>query len=128
MWHMEDIKNGLKYKIKEKTTQNQSASAMGSGALDVFSTPSMIALMEKTSMLCVERFLNEAETTVGGAVNIRHKRATAIGGSVVGDCKVISIEGKKIEFEVSVTENGIVIGEGYHTRFIVNKELFMRKL
>ena len=125
---MKQITIGLKYEIEEKITKDQAASAIGSGALNVFGTPSMIALMEKTAMLSVEKFLDSTETTVGTAVNIRHKRATAIGSKVICESKVVSIDGSKIDFEVEVRENGILIGDGYHTRYVVNKDRFMRSL
>lgn len=125
---MEDIKRGLFLEIKENVTESMSAEKIGSGALNVYSTPSMIALMEKTSMLCVNSLLNENETTVGGAVNIRHYKPTAIGRTVICKSKVTNIQGKKIDFEVEVTESGDVIGNGQHTRFIVKNDLFMKNL
>jgi len=125
---MEGIKQSLFLEIKEKVTESMSAGKIGSGALNVYSTPSMIALMEKTSMLCVDSLLNENETTVGGAVNIRHYKPTAIGRTVISKSKVTNLQGKKIDFEVEVTESGDVIGNGQHTRFIVKKDLFMKNL
>lgn len=125
---MDSLKIGLAFEIEEKITQDKSAATIGSGGLDVYSTPSMIALMEKTSMMCVDALLEERETTVGGAVNIRHYKPTAIGKSVICKSKVVSIQGKKIDFEVEVFENEILIGNGKHTRFIVDKNLFMEKL
>lgn len=104
------------------------ASALGSGALDVFSTPSMIAMMEKASMLCINDCMNENQTTVGGAVNIRHLKASAIGCIVECISKVLSVDGKKVEFEVSATVNDELIGNGFHTRYIVDKQKFMSSL
>ena len=48
---------------------------LGSGTLSVFSTPSMIASMERASMLCVSELLEEGETTVGGLVEVKHLKA-----------------------------------------------------
>ena len=89
---------------------------------------SMIALMEKTCMLCVEKNLDESETTVGIAVNIEHKKATVIGSTVICESEVTHVDGRRIDFKVQVTENGILVGDGKHKRFVVDKERFMRNL
>jgi len=125
---MKELVPGLKLSIEEKVTSDNVATAIGSGALDVYSTPSMIALMEKASMLCVDDCINAEQTTVGGLVNIRHVKATALGRIVFCESKVSAVDGKKIEFEVSAYVDGVLIGSGYHTRFIVNKQKFMNML
>jgi predicted thioesterase len=123
---MKEIKPGIVYTLTEDVTKEMSASHVGSGLLDVYSTPAMIALMEKTSYLCVQPYLEASESSVGGAVNIRHMKPTAIGQKVVCVSQVKAVENKKIEFELEVTENGIVIGKGAHVRFVVDKGSFMK--
>lgn len=123
--YMIEIKPGTACTITEEVTVEKSASHVGSGLLDVYSTPAMIALMEKTSYLCVQPYLEASESTVGGAVNIRHMKPTAIGQKVVCVSQVKAVENKKIEFELEVTENKMVIGKGTHVRFVVDRESFM---
>jgi predicted thioesterase len=123
---MKGIKPGIAYTLTEEVTEEMSASHVGSGLLDVYSTPAMIALMEKTSYLCVQPYLEASESTVGGAVDIRHMKPTAIGQKVVCVSQVKVVENKKIEFELEGTENGIVIGKGTHIRFVIDKESFMK--
>lgn len=123
---MKEIKPGLEFTCTEEVTIEKSASQVGSGLLDVYSTPAMIALMEKTSFLCIDQYLEETESSVGGAVNIRHLKPTAIGQRVVCVSRVKAVEKKKIEFDLEVAENGIVIGKGTHTRFVIDKESFMK--
>ncbi len=125
---MKEIKTGSIYKVEEIVTQEKSASQVGSGLLDVYSTPAMIAFMEKASYLCIEQFLDQNESTVGGAVNIKHLKPTVIGKKVVCTSKVISVDRKKIEFELEVKEDDTVIGTGNHTRFVIDKESFLKLL
>jgi predicted thioesterase len=125
---MKEIEIGTSRQISEVVTTAQSASQVGSGLLDVYSTPAMIALMEKTSCLCVEKYLDQSESTVGGAVNIRHLKPTAIGQEVICTSKVTAVSGKRIDFEVEVREDGKPIGNGIHTRFVIDKELFLKNL
>jgi predicted thioesterase len=78
--------------------------------------------------LCVEKYLDQSESTVGGAVNIRHLKPTAIGQEVICTSKVTAVSGKRIDFEVEVREDGKPIGNGIHTRFVIDKELFLKNL
>jgi len=125
---MKNIEVGTVYTLEEWVSEEKSANQIGSGVLDVYSTPSMIALMEKASYLCVETYLEEHESTVGGSVNIRHLKPTAIGKNVACTSRVTAADGKRIEFEVEVMEGKKLIGKGTHTRFVVNKELFLKML
>ncbi len=125
---MKLIAAGITCQLAELVTDDKSASRVGSGLLDVYSTPAMIALMEKASYLCVQEFSDENETTVGGAVNIRHMKPTAIGKTVVCKSTVIEVKDTRIEFEVEVKEDEVVIGKGMHTRFVIDKSEFVKNL
>ena len=127
-WIMKEIEIGIKHHVDETVTDEKSASHVGSGLLNVYSTPAMIALMEKTSYLCVEKYLDENESTVGGAINIRHLKPTAIGKKVMCESTVKSVAGKRIDFDVIVYEDGIPIGNGTHTRFVIDKVQFLKNL
>lgn len=119
---------GLSLTLEEIATQDKSAVNIGSGALEVYSTPSMIALMEKTSFMCVQQYLNEDESTVGGMVNIKHLKPTALGQRVVCNSVITEVNDKKITFQVEVHEHNLIIGLGQHTRFVINKTAFMASL
>lgn len=125
---MEELKPGLQKEQREKVTSDMSAATVGSGALDVYSTPSMIALMETTAMKCVEPFLESSQSTVGGAVDIRHYKPTAIGATVHCKCELVEVKGKKLLFHVAVYENDQIIGDGQHVRFIVDVTSFMENI
>lgn len=119
---------GISITIEEIVTEDKSASNIGSGAMDVYSTPSMIAFMEKASFMCVQQYLDEDESTVGGLVNIKHLKPTALGEKVTCKSVITEVKGKKIAFEVEVYEGSSMIGGGVHTRFIINKSAFMKGL
>ena len=125
---MKDISIGLSYQLKEKVTNIKSARSIGSGTLDVYSTPSMIALLEKTSWKCIVTYLDKDETSVGGSVNVLHLRPTAIGKNVLCTSKVISVEKNRVEFHVEIYEGDKMIGKGTHIRFIVKKSSFLSGL
>lgn len=123
-----ELTPGLSVTIEEIVTKEKSASSIGSGALDVYSTPSMIAFMERASFMCVQQYLNEDESTVGGLVNIKHLKPTALEKKVVCKSVITEIKGKKITFRVEIYEGDSLIGVGLHTRFVINKIGFMKQL
>ena len=104
------------------------ASAVGSGGLDVFATPSMVALVEHAAMTAVAPYLAEGDTTVGGHISTSHLAPSPIGATIEAEAVVTAVEGKKIEFEVEARCGGQVIGRGTHLRFVVNAAKFMAKL
>lgn len=123
-----DIKLGIKRKQDLIVTDDVTASSYGSGLVDVFATPAMIALMESTCQLSVREFLNEGDMTVGTLVNVKHLKATPVGMRVECESELTFQDGRRLVFKVSANDERGLIGEGIHERFIVNREEFMHKL
>ena len=66
---------GMELILKKVVSSSETADAVASGALKVFSTPMMIAFMESTAFELAQKNLEEGDTTVGTAVNIKHLKA-----------------------------------------------------
>jgi len=100
----------------------------GSGLVEVFATPAMIALMEKTAQDSIQPHIADGQITLGTEICVSHSRAVGIGAQV--NCKSLLIEtdGRKFRFEVSVFNNDGMIGKGYHVRMMADKDRFMHKL
>lgn len=107
--------------------ENYTAKTMGSGTLEVFATPAMIALMEKTAWKSVQDHLDEGQGTVGIALDVKHVAATPLGMKVCCESQLIQIDGKKLTFSVKAYDEIGLIGEGTHERFIVMNEKFQNK-
>ncbi len=122
-----EISVGLKGTVKETVNCTNTAKIVGSGSLEVFATPMMIALMEKASCAALEGHLDEGSTTVGTMVNIEHLSATPVGMEVTVESTVTAVDGRKISFETTAFDEAGVIGKGTHDRFIVNAEKFTAK-
>ena len=124
------IKIGEINKETRKVMKSDSAASLGSGDLEVYSTPSMVAFMEYTSKNLINKYIDtEVLTSVGVSLKIKHLKATKIGDKITCHAKVHEIDKRKVVFEVSVwTEDDIKIGSGYHTRFIVDKEKFINSV
>jgi fluoroacetyl-CoA thioesterase len=85
----------------------------------VLSTPMMIGLMEGVAKDLIQSLLPPGFTTVGYEVHIKHKAAAALGTQVKSWCRLLDADGRKLLFEVRVTEGEKVIGEGQHRRTII---------
>ena len=122
------LKTGMHAKLEITVEERHTASALGSGGIDVLATPMMIALMEGASMNAVQPALSEDESTVGTLVNISHTAATPVGMKAWATGRLIEIDGKKLVFEVSAYDESGLIGEGIHERFIINIDKFIKKV
>ena len=122
------IKEGLTHTSKIKVTLENCASAVGSGGLDVFATPSMVALMENAAMNAVAPFLPEGSTTVGAEINTTHIKPSALGAEIEATATLTAVEGRKLIFDVEARDTSGTIGKGTHVRFIVDIERFMAKV
>ena len=119
---------GLKNSSSTVVTDSLTASYIGSGDMSVLATPAMIALMENAAMVAVAPHLPEGSTTVAGFISSSHLKPSKIGETITAVAEVTKVEGKKIEFKVSAYSGETLLGEGTHTRFIVERQKFMDKL
>ena len=104
------------------------AGNLGSGDVDVFATPSMIANMEYAAAKCVTEFLEEGQTTVGTYLDVKHTAATPIGMKVTCYAELTAAEGRVLTFKVWAEDECGPIGEGTHGRAIINREKFLARV
>lgn len=123
-----NVKEGMNSTMEITVSENETAAKVGSGNLYVFSTPSMIALMENTAKSAVGLHLPLGFDTVGIEVSIKHLKSTPVGMKVRSEAVVTKKEGKKLTFSVQVWDEQGKIGEGIHIRYIINIEDFMKRV
>ena len=124
---MKPIKTGVTGTAETIVTFEELALTVGSGSLDVYSTPSMIALMEKAACDCLEEYLSADETTVGTELDVKHLAATPEAMTVRAEAELTEINGREFSFIVRAFDEAGLIGEGTHKRFIVNGPRFAEK-
>ena len=122
------MEKGLSFTATMRVTAEVTAEYIGSGDLAVLATPAMCALMENAAMMAVRPMLDEGSTTVGVAISTSHIKASKIGSEVRAVAKVVAVDGRKIEFEITAYDGDSIIGEAKHTRFIVDRAKFLSKL
>ncbi len=122
------LQTGIKGSIELTVTLDKCAGAVGSGELDVFATPAMIALIEETCWRSVAPYLEPGEGTVGTALNVRHLSATPVGLTVRCETELTLVDRRRLVFEVKVYDPFGLVGEGTHERFVIQVEKFLKKV
>ena len=122
-----DMLKGLHHIEQLVVEHKDTAAVYGSGALEVFATPAMIALMEKTCLESVANKIGEGNTTVGIAVNIKHLKASPVGSTIRCEAELVEVDRRRLVFSVKCFEGEALVGEGIHERFVVDSQKFMSK-
>lgn len=122
------LEKGLTHTSTLVVKHENLAVALGSGDLEVLATPAMMALMENAAMLAVKDVLPDGSTTVGSQISSTHLKPTAEGKTVTATAILTEVDGRKLTFKVSASDENGVIGEGSHVRYIVDADRFMAKV
>lgn len=106
---------------------SDTASALGTGDVEVLATPRMIALCEEATVKAIAGRLQPGQTSVGVRVQIDHLAPTALGEAVEADAKLERIVGRSLVFAVSVADRRGLVAAGKVTRAVVDRERFLDK-
>ena len=123
------IEIGMTHTVEKTVTADMTAKAVGSGGLEVLGTPYMMGLMECAAMWCVQNELPEGKGTVGVDIASSHLAPTPVGMKVFVEAEIVSVSenGKMVDFQVKAWDEKGPIGQGTHTRAIINNERFLAK-
>ena len=123
------MKIGDTFEVQDTVTEQNTAASLGSGALPVFGTPFLAAMMENAAFTLMQRDLPEGKSSVGVKLDIAHVSPSPIGMTVraVVEVTAISENGRMVDFKVMGYDGAGLIGEGTHQRAIINVERFMDK-
>ncbi len=119
---------GLNYTSVTTVENSNTALALGSGDMEVFATPAMVALMENAAMNAVAAHLEAGQTTVGSQITTTHIKPSALGATITATATLTAVEGRKLSFAVEAHDGETLIGSGTHVRYIVDRERFLAKL
>lgn len=121
------LKEGIRGRQSVRVTAENTARAMGSGTLEVFATPALVALAEKTCWQSVAPELEEGFGTVGTKLELEHTAPTPVGMQVSCESELTAVEGRKLVFAVRLFDERGPVGGGVHERFVVNDQKFSAK-
>ncbi len=119
---------GLQGEWAQPVTEADTAARHGSGLVPVFSTPALVALMERAAVEALRGRLPDGQTTVGGRIDVRHLAATPVGMTVRAVARLESVEGRKLVFRVEAWDEAEKIGEALHERHLIDEARFMARV
>ena len=120
---------GTKCRLEQTVTQELTAAQIGSGALPVFGTPYMAAMMENAAMTALQNYLTDSQGSVGIHLDISHDAPTPVGMKVWAEAEIyaVSENGKIVDFKVKAWDEKGTIGQGTHSRAIIDNDRFLTK-
>lgn len=118
---------GAKCQVEQVVTPELTAQAAGSGALPVFGTPFMTAMMESAALTCLQAFLDEGQGSVGTFLDVKHTSPTPVDMKVTAEAEIYDANDRTVMFKVRAWDEKGPIGEGTHTRVIIDNERFLKK-
>lgn len=121
------LEAGIKGRQTQAVTPENTARAMGSGTLEVFATPALVALAEKTCWQSVAPALDEGSGTVGTRLELDHTAPTPVGMHVTCESELTAVDGRKLVFRVQLYDEAGPVGGGVHERFIIQNARFAAK-
>jgi predicted thioesterase len=119
---------GLKGKREFIVEEKHTAYHLGSGGVHVFSTPSMVSLMEGASVNAIDPLLPEGQMSVGVDISAKHLAATPLGKLVRAEAEVVGVEKRRVMFVIKAWDEHELIGEATHTRFIIDLDRYTQRL
>ncbi len=126
--HERGIRSGERAELIRRTGPEHGIALGRSGAATVYSTPSMINLMEHAAKKLLAGYLRENEESVGTSVEVEHLAPTPLGVDVRAVADVISVADRTIDFEVTAFDPEQQIGKGRHRRAVVDVNRFAERL
>ncbi|MBQ7700479.1 MAG: thioesterase family protein [Clostridia bacterium] len=123
------MKIGDKYEVNDVVSEKNTAASLGSGALEVFGTPFLAAMMENAAFKLMQNDLPEGKSSVGIKLDISHVSPSPVGIHVraVAEVTNISENGRIADFKVTGYDDAGLIGEGTHQRAVITVDRFMDK-
>ncbi len=122
-----NLKIGTVGETRTRVTEDNTAVKFGSGKVNVFGTPAMIALMEEASINAVDNLLPEQYATVGIDLRVKHIAATPISMHVTASAELVNIDDRKLTFKVEAFDEKEKVGQGEHFRYIVELDKFIAR-
>jgi predicted thioesterase len=108
--------------------EQHTAPRIGSGRVRVLATPVMINLMEAAALDAAEDLIPAGHQSLGTHLDVRHIAATPVGMRVRATARLVSVDGRTLAFEVEARDEKDLIGDGTHTRLVVNVARFDQRV
>jgi predicted thioesterase len=124
----QEIKPGLVNELTFQVEEEYLAKHVGSGAMRVLATPSLILFMERACHRLLAAHLPPGSSSVGVHVDVRHLAPTPFGETVRVHCEVLEVAGPRVTFAVEAWDEQEKVGVCRHQRVIIDEERFLERV
>lgn len=122
------LRAGLTGSARITVGPEHTAPRIGSGLVHVLATPVMINLMEAAALDAIETLLPAGHQSLGTHLNVGHYAATPVGMGLRATAAVTRVDGRTVEFRVEAFDDRERVGDGTHTRVVVNVARFDQRV
>jgi fluoroacetyl-CoA thioesterase len=122
------LRPGLQGSAEIVVGEEHTAPRVGSGRVHVLATPVMINVMEAAALDAIERLLPAGHQSLGTHLSVGHYAATPVTMRLRATAQVTRIEGRTIEFRVEAHDDKERVGDGTHTRVVVDVARFDQRV
>ena len=120
---------GLSASAQLRVTEDDTASALGSGDVVVLGTPRLLAMFEGATVAAVSGYLEAGQTSVGTRVVLDHQRGVGVGETVDVTARLIAVDGRLLRFDVAAHDaSGRLVASGQVTRVVVDTDRFLARI
>jgi len=113
--------------VTHAVAEADTATAFGSGDVPVLATPRVLALLEEATVAAVAPLMADGQTTVGTRISLEHQAATPVGRTVTASARLVAVDGRRLEFEVTLTDGATVAAFGTVERIVVDRARFIAR-
>ncbi|MET7376668.1 thioesterase family protein [Micromonospora arida] len=118
---------GLTAQVELTVTDADTAQAVGSGDVPVLGTPRVLALTEAATVAATATGMPPGSTTVGTRVELEHLAPTVVGRTVRAQALLASVDGRRLSFEVTVSDGDQTVARGRVDRILVDRGRFVER-
>jgi fluoroacetyl-CoA thioesterase len=113
--------------VTHAVAEADTATAFGSGDVPVLATPRVLALLEEATVAAVAPSMADGQTTVGTRISLEHQAPTPVGRTVTASARLVAVDGRRLEFEVTLTDGATVAAFGTVERIVVDRARFIAR-
>jgi fluoroacetyl-CoA thioesterase len=122
-----ELQPGLAATIERVVSESDTSAAAGTSDVAMLATPSIILFAEQATWAALEGRLDQGTSAVEHRVEISHLAPTPVGAKIRAEAVLETIEGRRLVFRVSVSDERGLVAAGRFTRVIVSKEKFLER-
>ena len=122
-----DLVPGLSATIEHVVEDRDTSSAFGTSDVPMLATPRIILLAEQAIWEALAGRLQPGNSAVEHRVEISHLAPTPVGIKVRVEATLETVEGRRLVFRVSISDDRGLVAAGRFTRVIVATQHFIER-